>query len=316
MLKNMIVGTVALLILAGMVMPAHQAVAQGVRGIMPYDREIQIEAVDPMTRMARNAFCTGFNTIDVKLTNSSQQRKYVTIINYDTEQKEQPLYYGWLEPGEQYLSEVMRLRFNLTGPAGIETLRVVVNEYGQMIPGSAASYYVQDCAGFPGGGGSGYYAQVWASVSPSAIEQEKKGTVLLQTNVKSSSYATYYFEILNSYDQLWKRIPVGSRPYERSQVTLPVGKKTKPGVLTYTVKLWYEPGTKGARRVLATTRFSFRVMNAGSGYYPASPYNQGYPGTGWPAYSGTPYSNMPYYGTDPFYGTGYPMAMPNERNIQ
>jgi hypothetical protein len=262
--------------------------------------------------MSRNVFCTGMNSIDVKLTNNSGYRKYVSVINQDTEGKEQPLFYGWLEPGEHYLSELMRMQFSLPGPAGLETVRVVVYEYGQMIPGSAVSFYVQDCGGYPyGGGGYGYYAQVWAYAYPYAIEQGKKGTVLLQTNVTSQHNVTYYFEILNSYGQLWKRIPVSKQPYERYQVPLPVGKKTKPGMLTYTVKLWFEPGSKGARRNIATSKFSFRVLAAGSR---PSPYYPGYPGyQGWQPYSGDPYSGMPSYGTDPSYGmtpyTPYPYGM-------
>ncbi len=334
MSKKFLSGMIVVLMFAVLVGPVSQVVAQGTRSIVPYDRSVVVEIVDPMTRTPRNVFCTGVNSIDVKLTNSSGDRKYVSVINRDTEGKEQPLYYGWLEPGEHYLSELMRMQFSLPGPAGIEAVRVVVNEYGRMIPGSVVSFYVQDCGGYPpGGGGSGYYAQVQAYAYPYAIEQGKKGTVLLQTNVRSQQNAAYYFEILNSYGQLWKRIPVRKQPYARYQVTLPVGEKTKPGLLTYTVKLWFEPGSEGARRNIATSKFSFRVMAAGvrpSPYYPG--YQGGYQGyQGWPSYSGAPYSGMPSYGTNPYsgmspygsnpygmnsYGTGYPTDYMKERDIQ
>lgn len=345
MLKKCRAGMIITLLVVVLVMPVHQAAAQGVRSIVPYDRDVVIETVDPTSQTPRNAFCIGTNTIDVKLTNNSGQKKYVAVINRDTEGKERTLFYGWLETGSHYLSALMRMQFNLPGPAGVESLRVVVNEYGQMIPGNAVSFYVQECGYYPpyGGGGYGYYAQIWARVYPFAIEQGKKGTVLLQTNMTSRTNATYYFEILNSWGQLWKRIPVSKRPYERYQVTLPVGENTKPGLLTYTVKLWYEPGSQGERRTIGTTKFSFRVVEKGSrssSYYPGYPGYPGYSGysmyptyptttPSWPSYGGTdPYSGMspydmqmlpgttmPYSGSsypsmmDPYSGMGYPSMM-------
>ncbi len=333
MLKKSLSGIIFALILAVGVMPVHQAAAQSVRSIVPYDRDVTIETVDPRTQTPRNAFCIGMNTIDVKLTNNSDQRKYVAVINRDTEGEERTLYYGWLEPGSHSLSELMRMQFNLPGPAGMETLRVMVNEYGQMIPGNAVSFYVRECGGgyyppYGGGGGYGYYTRIQAHVYPFAIEQGKKGTVLLQTNITSQSNAAYYFEILNSWGQLWKRIPVSKPPYQRYRVTLPVGENTKPGRLTYTVKLWYEPGSEGSRRTIATTKFSFRVIPAGTGstpYYPGYPGYPGYSGNqpypAYPSYPGgstygtVPYSGMPSYGMAPatgmpsYSGSPYPSAM-------
>jgi hypothetical protein len=137
--------------------------------------------------------------------------------------------------------------------------------------------------------GPGYYAQIWAQAYPYAVEQGKKSTITLQTSVGSQPNTTYYFEILNSWGQLWKRIPVVKHPYDRYQVTLPVGKATKPGVLTYTVNLLVE--FAGQHEKIASTQFSFQVVTAGS--LPQTPYNPGYPG--WPM-PHDPYSGMPGYG--------------------
>ena len=54
--------------------------------------------------------------------------------------------------------------------------------------------------------------------------------ITLQTTVGAQTNMTYYFEILNSYAQLWKRIPVTKRAYAQYQITLPVGKTTKPQI--------------------------------------------------------------------------------------
>jgi hypothetical protein len=171
--------------------------------------------------------------------------------------------------------------------------------------------------------------------------------ITLQTNVESQSNLTYYFEILNSWGQLWKRLPVSKRPYEQYQVTLSVGKTTKPGMLTYTVNLWQDSGLGSGRQNIATTRFSFRVVKPGSaptpyepgyswppgtpygpGYpeVPGMPYEPGYPGTpGWNPYEGGPYSESPYnpippytmppYGVSPS-GTGYQLGTQGERSIE
>lgn len=241
-------------------------------------------------------------------------------------------------------------------------LRVDINEYGQVVPGQWVSFYVQDCGGTgqgqwppegqwpPGGQWPGQYAQIWAQVSPYAIEQGKKGTITLQASVGSYQAAMYSFEILNSWGQLWKRIAISKAPYERYQISLPVGANTKPGVLTYTVNLWLESGRGGERRKVASTRFSFRVITAGSAQsqyapgYPGYPGYQMYPGypeysdySGYPTYPGYPGGTLsggefsgampPYYGTSPyyegaypnapyFYGSSYPQSSGNERQIQ
>jgi hypothetical protein len=315
--------------LAVIVSSVNWAFAQEARRIVPYPRGVQIETIDPVTRMPRNSFCIGVNAIDARLINNSEYRGYVSVINRDTTGRERTLYRGWLEPGTHYLSTLMRTQLELTGPAGTEMLRVDVNDYGQSVPGNWVSFYVQNCGGpTPGPGpwppGPGY-AQLWAWVYPYAIEQGKKGTVTLQTDVESRPNMTYYVEILNSWGKLWKRFPANRRPYERYQVTLPVGKTTKPGMLTYTVNLWLEQGFGGQRRNVATTRFSFRVVAPGSTppqYDPRYPEYPGYPQyPGWQPYSGEPYFGAPSYGTTPPswtppYGTGYPRGLAGERHIQ
>ena len=104
-------------------------------------------------------------------------------------------------------------------------LRVDSGDFGRTTPGSWVSFYVQNCGGYPPGGGGYGQAFVWARIYPYAIPQGGKGTITLQTTVQSQTNMTYYFEILNSWDQLWKRLPVSKRPYEQYQVILPVGKK-------------------------------------------------------------------------------------------
>jgi hypothetical protein len=341
---------ILVLTIAVITFPVNRGFAQGERSIVPYPRDILVEPIDPVTRMPKTSFCIGVNTIDVKLTNNSGYRKYVSVLNRDTSGIERTLYSGWLEPGTQYLSTLMRTQLELTGPAGTEMVRVDVNEYGQSVPGRWVTFYVQDCGGSypPGPGG---YAQLWAWIYPYAIEQGKKGTITLQTNVGSQSTVTYYFEILNSWGQLWKRLPVSKSPYEQYQIKLAVGTTTKPGMLTYTVNLWQESGFAGERRKVATTYFSFRVVTPGSapmpyepgypwspstpygsGYpeAPGTPYGPGYPGTpGWNPYGGSSYPGMPYNPASPYtmppsggypYGTnspyGYYMAPQGERSIE
>jgi hypothetical protein len=307
--------------------------AQETRSIVPYPRDVVVEAVDPVSKAVMRSYCIGPNAIDIKLTNNSGYRKYVYVINRDTRGVERTLYRGWLESGTQYLSTLLGTQFELSGPEGTEMVRVDVSEYGRIVTGNQVSFYVRNCGGTGPGPGPGPgpwpgHAQVWARVYPYAIEQGKKGTITLQTTVESRQNMVYYFEILNSWGQLWKRIPVSKRPYERYQITLPVGKSTKTGMLTYTVKLWLESGFQGERRNVATTRLSFRVVTPGSApsqYESGYPSYPGYPGyqQGWTPYSGTPYSGtpyseiqQPYYGTSPYsygttpyesypYGTGY-----------
>ncbi|MBD3307191.1 hypothetical protein GF339_12240 [candidate division KSB3 bacterium] len=339
MVKKLLPGVMVWFVVLTLVveMPlADQVNAQETRSIVPYPRdEIRIETIDPRTQMPKQAFCIGVNTIDVKLTNTSGYRQYVSVINRDTRGTERTLYSGWLEPGVQFLSALLRKQLELTGPAGTEMLRVERNQYGQGTPGTWVSFYVQDCGGgFPPGGGYGY-AQLRAWIQPYAIEQGKKGTITLQTSVGSRPDRPYYFEILNSWGQLWKRLPVSKRPHEHYQVTLPVGTSTKPGMLTYTVNLWLEGGVTEERTKVASTQFSFRVITAGSTptpYGPGYPTYPTYPGwspspydadpySGMPPYSGTtPYPSIPSYGMSPYtmslYGTYYPGGPATERQIQ
>lgn len=314
----------------------NQVAAQGERGIIQYPRDVSVETVNPATQMPSNVFCIGPNMIDVKLTNNKGQRTYIAVVNRDTKGAERTLYRGWLEPGIQYLSALLRMQLEVTGPAGMEMLRVDVDNYGQLAPGNWISFYVQNCGGPTPGG----YAQLSARIYPQAIEQGKKGTILLQTNVQSQAGRMYSFEILNSWGQLWKRFPATKYPFEQYQVVLAAGKTTKPGMLTYTVNLWSETGYAGQRTKVATTQFSFWIVVPGAAMPPYSPdYAGGYPGMGvdpstmpTPMYPGSSYGTSPSYDMPPsgmnpavpyvpngmpFYGPGAnPMDMPQERPIE
>jgi hypothetical protein len=342
MAKHMIVGIVLSLFVLTIAVGGSMNVvgAQETRSIVPYPRGVLIETVDAETKMPRSSFCIGVNTIDVRLTNNSEYRRYVYVVNRDTRGTERTLYSGWLDAGQHYLSALIHAQLEVTGPAGTEALRVDVGDYGKITPGTWMTFYVQDCGGYPPPGGGYGQAFIWARMYPYAIPQGGKGTITLQTSVGAQTNMTYYFEILNSYAQLWKRIPVTKRPYEQYQVTLPVGKTTKPQMLTYTVNLWLESGY-GERQKVATTKFSFRVVRPGSttpppydpgypGYpghpgYPGYPYNPGpsWPPTTWDPYSGgMPYSpptspyGLPPYGTSP-YGTQYKSGgQPTERSVE
>jgi hypothetical protein len=149
---------------------AYQAFAQDTRAIVPYPRDIMmVEVIDPMTKAPKNVFCIGVNAIDVKLTNNSGSRQYVSVVNRDTSGKEQALYTGWLESGVAYLSSLIRAQLEVTGPAGVEMIRVDSNAGGQVMPGRWVQFYVQDCGGqFPPGGGYGQ-AYVQAQIYPYAI---------------------------------------------------------------------------------------------------------------------------------------------------
>ncbi|PIE35043.1 hypothetical protein CSA56_05815 [candidate division KSB3 bacterium] len=277
--------------------------AQSTRSIVPSPR-ITIETIDPATGMAKRSFCTGTNAIDVKISNGSGYGQYVSIINRDTRGVERTLFSGQLQTGTSYLSRLLGTQLALTGPAGIETLQVAIN--GSTDTSSQISYYVQECGSSnPGGSWPDYgypgYAQVWAQVVPYAIEQGKKGMIYLQASVGAQSYATYYFEILNSWGQLWKRIPITKQPYERYLVTLPVGTKTKPGRLTYTVNILMEPVFGGQSQKIGSSRFSFMVVTPGSGQ---APYHPGYPGYPAPYQDYQGYSGVMPYGIDPYAGMG------------
>jgi len=331
--------------------PMAPAMAQDARSIVPYPRDqVLIETVDPESKLPRSSFCIGVNSIDVRLTNNSENKQFVYVVNRDTKGTEQLLYRGWLEAGQHELSALMQAQLEVTGPAGTESLRVDVQNYGQITTGDWMTFYVQDCGWYPPGGGSGGggYGQalIWAQIYPNVLPQGGKGTITVQTSVGAQTNMTYYFEILNSYDQLWKRVPVSKRPYEQYRITLPVGETTKPQMLTYTANLWLESGYGGERQKVATNKFSFRIVTPGSS---STPYDQGYPGnTGYPGYptyptypgysgsyssgyswpsttwdqynsGGMPYSSSPYtmpaYGYSP-YGTQYNVeGGAEERNI-
>jgi hypothetical protein len=335
MLFSMMLGIVVVTLTVTMV-SINRGYAQGERSIVPSGRDILIQTVDPMTKMPKSSFCIGANAIDVKLTNNSGYRRYVYVIDRDTRGLERTLYTGWLEPGMYYLSALMRTQLEVTGPAGTESLRVDVGDAGQNMSGRWVTFYVQDCGSYPPGGNYGD-AYVGAQIYPYAIPRGGKGTITLQTNVESQANMIYYFEILNSWGQLWKRLPVSRQPYEQYQLTLKVGKTTKLGMLTYTVKLWQESGYAGGRRNIATTQFSFRVVAAGSAAMPydpgyqESPTNPAEPGYPWPptwdpygsssslSSSGMPSSQVspytiPSYGAYP--GTGYQLGTQSERAIE
>jgi hypothetical protein len=328
--------------------PIAPVQAQEARSIVPYPRDqVLIETVDPESKLPRSSFCIGVNTIDVRLTNNSAQRQFVHVVNRDTRGAEQLLFRGWIAPGQNYLSALMQAQLEVTGPAGMESLRVdVQNSFGQIIPGAWMTFYVQDCGWYPPGGGGHGQALIWAQIAPYALPQGGRGTITVQTSVGAQPNLSYYFEILNSYDKLWRRVPVTKRAYEPYQLTLPVGTTTRPQTLTYTVNLWLESGYGGGRQRVATTKFSFQVVKPGtsatlydqgypgspSGYptapmYPTFPqtgtYGSGYawPPTTWDPYSGgMPYSSSPYmmpsYGISP-YGMPYSQrGLSSERSIE
>lgn len=330
------------MIIAAMVVSLNDAHAQAPRSIVPYPRDVMVETVDAFTKAPKNAFCIGVNAIDVKLTNSGY-RRYVSVINRDTRGMERTLYVGWIEAGASYLSQLINAQLDVTGPAGTEMLRADTSDGNQNTPGRWVSFYVQNCGGGPYPPYPPYpppyeQASVWASVYPNAIPQGGKGVITLQTTVESGANGTYYFEISNSWNQLWKRFPVSKRPYEQYWVTLPVGKTTKLGALTYSVKVWLESGVVGDRREVAATSFSFYVVAPGSVVTPYAPQDysgyQNYPASpeaGWyPPYNGAPSYGMPDAGGMPYlmapydmssYGVNaYPMgssgSSPSERAIE
>lgn len=294
---SMVCGIVLTFVIVGALL--SPAFAQAPRSIVPYPRDVSVEVVDPETKMPQRTFCIGPNTIDVELTNNSQYRTYVYVMNRNTSGQEQPLYAGWVDPGKHYLSALMNTQFELVGPEGTEMIRVDSGTQGQITPGQWIQYQVRNCGGTFPPGGPGGNAFLWANIYPYAIPQGGKGTISLQTNVTSQTNMTYYFEILNSWGQLWKRLPVTKRPHERYNVTLPVGKTTKPKQLTYTVNLWLEAGFAGQRRKVASTQLTFRVVTAGS---EPEPYAPGYPQQTTPGWY-SPYGNttpgLPYV-TEPF----------------
>jgi len=284
--------------------PVDPILAQNARSIVPSPRDdVLIETVDPESKLPRSSFCIGINSIDVRLTNNSENRQFVYVVNRDTRGTEQLLYRGVIDPGQHYLSALMQAQLEVTGPAGTESLRVDVQNYGHITTGPWMTFYVQDCGWSPppGGGGGGGYGQplIWAQIYPYALPQGGKGMITVQTSVGAQTNMTYYFDILNSYDQLWKRIPVSKSPYEQYRISLPVGTNTKPQRLTYTVNLWLESGYGGERQQVATTKFSFQVVTPGTS---STPYDQGYPGnTGYPGYPGYP----TYPGNSGGYPSGY-----------
>jgi hypothetical protein len=312
-----------LCVIVSIAVSSHVVFAQDSRTIVPSPRGLTVETVDPASKMPKNTFCIGVNAIDVKLTNNSGARRYVSVVNRDTSGAERVLFTGWLESGTAYLSSLIRMPLEVTGPAGTEMIRVDASDGGQMLPGRWVSFYVQDCGGqFPPGGGYGQ-AFVWAQIAPSVIPQGSKGMITLQTNVSSQANQMFYFEIQNSWGQLWKRLPVSKRPHQPYQIVLPVGRTTKPGMLTYTVRLFLESGYAGQRREVGRTQFSFRVVVPGSMPEPYAPGYQEYPGyPGMSPYGTNPYDGsptMPYIlpqGDTPYGSTGYPMGATGERAIE
>ena len=301
------------LTLTGLLGTAERSFAQTDYRIIPSPR-LTLEAIDPSTGMAKDSFCIGAGTIDVKLSNDTGYGQYVTVVNRDTRGIERRLFTGQLPSGVSYLSRLLGTQLSLTGPAGTETLRIESNDSQWQGAAPQVSYYVRNCGGqgqWPPGPSQ---AQVIAQVRPYAIEQGKKGTIILQASVGYQQNGAYYFEILNSWGQLWKRVPVTKQPFAPYQVILPVGTKTKPGVLTYTVNLLSD-SSYGGEQQLGTTRVSFRVITAGSAQppynpgYPGYPSYPGYPGyPSYPTYPGyvpIPYGNTSGYGTSQPYGASY-----------
>jgi len=303
-----------------------RVLAQDARSIVQQPRDVQIEVVDPETKLSRSSFCTGVNMIDVKVTNNTGDRRYVSIINRDTKGAERTLYSGWLETGTLFLSTILK-GLELTGPAGTESLRVDVVDYGKVTTGAWMTFFVQDFGGtYPPGGGypqPGGMVALAAQISPYALAQGSKGTITLQTSAESRPNMTYYFEIMNSWGQFWKRLSINKRPFAPYTVTLPVGTTTKPGFLTYTVNVWLENGPDGKRQKVATTTFSFQVVTPGSATTPYQPGYLGQPGMyaptspTWNPYDGMAYPGAPYnpYLQTP-YGTGYDMSGSGERAME
>ncbi len=313
------------------VFSVYDVAAQDTRKIVPFPREVWVETVDAMTKMPKSTFCIGVNTVDLKLTNNSQSGLMVSVVNRDTMGRERTLYNGWLNPGNSYLSKLLGMSLQLTGPAGTEMVRADISEYGQTMSGRWVSFNVQNCGTpDPGTDPTPGYGQVWAQVYPSVIEQGQKGMIVLQTSAGYQPNMPSYIEILNSWGQLWKRIPVTKQSYQRYEVALPVGTKTKPGMLTYTVNVWSEGWRQ--RQQVASTCVSFYVARRGEAY--PMPYNQGAAmNSGCPDMSG--YSQpmpsmggmMPEYGTPSYvpapygmtpYSAGYQTqgTFPTERQIQ
>jgi len=292
------------LLVALSVMPMHRAAAQDSRAIVPSPREsVTMEAIDPTTGMPKNTFCTGANAIDVRLTNNSGYGQFVSVLNRDTRGVQRTLFSGQLQTGVSYLSRLLGMQLALNGPAGTEAIWMTTN-MGQGAE-SMVSYYVQECGGTYPPNPWQQYAQVWAQVSPNMIEQGKKGTITVQTSVGAQMGAVYYLEILNSWGQLWKRIPVTKAPYDYYQVTLPVGTKTKPDFLTYTVHVAMESGMGGQSQRIGTTQFSFQVVRPGTVPPMMGPYNPDYQGQMMPP-AWTPYGVNPSTGVNNGYMESHP----------
>lgn len=299
--KLMTVGLALMFVVS--LLPLSNAAAQETRSIVPSPRTVTVETVDPTTGMPKNSFCAGVNTIDIRLTNDTGYAQTVYVFNRDTRGIQRTLFNGQLQPGATYLSRLLNMKLSLNGPAGTEMVWIT----SDMLSAEGSrqtTYYVQDCGGATSGTGAGNwqqnygYAQVWAQISPSVIAQGQKAVIVAQTSVGAQQGAGYYLEILNSWGQLWKRIPVTKAPYDYYQVTLPIGTKTKPGVLTYTVNV--VAAGYGQSQKIGTTQFSFQIVTPGS-LSVQPPYNQGY------EYQGQPWSQgmMPYGATPNFNAGGY-----------
>ncbi len=288
-MKMIAVFSVVLMVVAS-VMPANRAAAQDSRSIVPSPRSnVTVETIDPTTGMPKNTFCTGANSIDIRFTSNTGYGEYVSVFNRDTRGVQRTLFNGQLQSGVSYLSRLLGMQLSLSGPAGTETVWLTTN-MGQGAE-NMVTYYVQDCGGtYPPNPGQGQgYAQVWAQVSPNMIEQGRKGTITVQTSVGAQMGTVYYIEILNSWGQLWKRIPVTKAPYDYYQVTLPVGTKTKAGFLTYTVNVAMESGFGGQSQRIGTAQFSFQVVRPGTMPSMMAPYNPEYQGQPMMSPTWTPY---------------------------
>lgn len=236
-----------------------EAQGQQRREIVPYPR-ITVETVDYYTKSPRTSFCIGTSQIDIRLTNYTNESRYISLINRDTRGVSRTLYRGYLNPGTYYLSDLIDATFDIQGPPGEESIRLDVDrkyesEYSRWI-----NFRVRYCDSQDDPGGR-FWVKV--SVNPWSIPQGGSGIVTVKTNASSKDSTRYYLEIYNSWNHLWRRIEAWKRPPGTYDLELAVSRSTPPGTLTYTVKLWSET-RYGQRRLEASKTFTFRVV---SDYY-------------------------------------------------
>lgn len=229
------------------------------REIVPYPR-ITLETVDYYTKSPRTTFCIGSNQIDVRLTNHTNESRYINLVNRDTRGVTKTLYAGRLNPGTHYLSNLMDSTFDIQGPPGVESIRLEVDRDYESGYSRWINFNIRYC-GDPGEPGGGLW--ITASVNPWSIPQGESGVITIKTNASSRGSIRYYFEIYNSWGHLWKQVEARKRAPATYDLKLVVDYNTPPGTLTYSVKLWSETGY-GQRRLEASKTFSFRVV---SDYY-------------------------------------------------